>query len=86
MERFSALVLTRDLETLRVINRAFEEYGLEANVVRNVRDANELLKGRRFDRFATAIFPVHSSLPISIRAVPGEAWSSPSLARSNSAM
>lgn len=49
MERFSALVLTRDSETLRVINKAFEEYGLEANIVGNVRDANELLKDRRFD-------------------------------------
>ncbi len=49
MERFSALVLSQDNDALRVINRAFEEYGLEANIVRNVRDANELLKDRRFD-------------------------------------
>lgn len=49
MERFSALVLSQDRETLRVINRAFEEYGLEANVAHNVRDANELVKDQRFD-------------------------------------
>lgn len=49
MERFSALVLSQDGEVLRVINKAFEEYGLEANVVNNVREANELLKDQRFD-------------------------------------
>jgi hypothetical protein len=49
MERFSALVLSQDFETLRAINRALEEYGLTASVVRNVRDANEMLKNRRFD-------------------------------------
>lgn len=49
MERFSALILSQDRETLRVINKAFEEYGLEANVVHNVREANELVKDRRFD-------------------------------------
>lgn len=49
MERFSALVLSQDHDTLRVINRAFEEYGLEAKVVHNVRDANELVRDRRFD-------------------------------------
>jgi len=49
MERFSALVLSHDLDALRIINKTFEEYGLEANIARNVRDANELLKDRRFD-------------------------------------
>jgi|SRR5579864_4424419 len=49
MERFSALVLSHDLEAVRVINKALEEYGLEANIVRSVRDANELLKERRYD-------------------------------------
>src|SRR5579864_7273609 len=49
MERFSALVLSHDLEAVRVINKALEEYGLEANIVRSVRNANELLKERRYD-------------------------------------
>jgi hypothetical protein len=49
MERFSALVLSRDVDVVRVINKALEEYGLEANIARNVYDANELLKDRRFD-------------------------------------
>ena len=72
MERFSALVLTRDLEILRVINKAFEEYGLEANIVRNVRDANELLKGRRFDlAVCDCDFPGAQQLAY---LDPGSAW------------
>jgi PilZ domain len=49
MERFSALVLSHDVDVLRVINKALEEYGLEANIARSVREANDLLKQRRFD-------------------------------------
>jgi DNA-binding NtrC family response regulator len=49
MERFSALVLSRDGGVLRVIHRACEEYGVEAKIVGNIRDANELLKDQRFD-------------------------------------
>lgn len=49
MERFSALVLSHDIDAVRVINKALEEYGLEAKVARSVRDANELLKERRYD-------------------------------------
>src|SRR5690242_17315908 len=49
MERFAALVLSHDVDVLRIINKSLEEYGLEANVARSVREANELLKQRRFD-------------------------------------
>lgn len=49
MERFSALVLSQDGDTLRAINRAFDEYGLETSVAHSIGDANELLKEQRFD-------------------------------------
>ncbi|HEY6254055.1 MAG TPA: response regulator [Candidatus Angelobacter sp.] len=49
MERFSALVLSHDTDAVRVINKALEEYGLEAKIARSVRDANELLKERKYD-------------------------------------
>lgn len=49
MERFVALVLTQDIETLRVISRTFEEFGLEPNVAHTVGYANELVRNQRFD-------------------------------------
>jgi hypothetical protein len=49
MERFSAIVLSQDQDILQVIHRAFEEFGLKANVVRTIGHANELVKGARFD-------------------------------------
>lgn len=49
MERFVALVLTQDVETLRVISRTFEEFGLEPNVAHTVGYANELVRNQRFD-------------------------------------
>lgn len=45
---FSACTL-RDADAVRVINKALEEYGLQANIARSVCDANDLLKDRRFD-------------------------------------
>lgn len=49
MEHFSALVLSHDVDVLRVVNKAMGEYGLVANFARSVREANDLLKQRRFD-------------------------------------
>jgi hypothetical protein len=72
MERFSALILSHDLDALRVMNRAFEEYGLEANVVRNVRDANELLKDRRFD-LAVCDYDLPEAQQLAYLE-PGSAW------------
>jgi hypothetical protein len=49
MERFSALVLSHDVDVVRIINKSLEEYGLEARIARSVREANEIFKQRRFD-------------------------------------
>lgn len=63
MERFSALVLSRDGSVLRVIHRACEENGVETKIVGSIRDANELLKDKRFDlAVCDCDFPAASEL------------------------
>jgi CheY-like chemotaxis protein len=72
MERFSALVLSHDANVLRVVNKALEAYGLEANVARSVRDANELLNQRRFD-LAVCDYDLPGAQQLAYLA-PGTAW------------
>jgi CheY-like chemotaxis protein len=44
-----ALVLSRDQETLRVLRRVFDELSMSAEIVPGARQAEDLLKSRRFD-------------------------------------
>jgi PilZ domain len=69
MERFSALVLSQDGDTLRVISKALDEYGLLGDIARSVGDANELLKGRRFD-----LAVCDYDLPDAQHLDPGSSW------------
>jgi CheY-like chemotaxis protein len=72
MERFSALVVSHDANVLRVVNKALEAYGLEANIARSVRDANELLNERRFD-LAVCDYDLPGAHQLAYLA-PGTAW------------
>ncbi|HLJ27496.1 MAG TPA: PilZ domain-containing protein [Candidatus Angelobacter sp.] len=72
MEHFSALVLSHDNETLRVINRAFLDCGLRADIAVNVHDANELLKDRKFD-LAVCDYDIPGAEHLAYLE-PGSAW------------
>lgn len=72
MERFSALVLSQDGETLRIINKVLEEHGLEASIVHNIGQANQLLKDQKFD-LAVCDYDLPGAQELSYLQ-PGNAW------------
>lgn len=46
---FSALLLSRDALPLDAVKKVFEEYGVEIHTVRTAEEANQLIRGTRFD-------------------------------------